>query len=140
MPKPRRPHRNDLGSLFAASVVTVLGTGLCCLIFAAGARDGSIWPVLMIAAPAAVFLSLLVGVRSQGNGTGLQFWHVLFRSRAKNNRDVDYEPRRADDDRVTPAGQQRPITASEVRDIQLLSGNTWVPSRGRRKKDTEYLD
>lgn len=141
MPKSRRPHRNDLGSLFAASVVTVLGTGLCCMLFAVGTRDGSIWPILMIAAPAVVFL-FMVGVRWQGSGSGsgLGFWHVLFRSRADRTRDLDYEPRRAESDRVSPEGQQRPITASEVREIQLLNGNTWVPARGRRSKDDEYLD
>lgn len=140
MPKPRRRHRNDLGSIFAASVITVLGTGTSCAIYAVGSPNDSLLPQILIIGPALLFLAALVGVRFPRPGTGLEFWNAVFRSRADGDQGVDYQPRRRDPQPVCTSEQRRPITAREVREIQLLSSNTWVPTRRRRTREDEFLE
>ena len=140
MPKLRRKHRNDLGSIFAASVIIVLGTGGSCIIYAVGSPNGSPSLLALIVAPAVLFLAGMVGVRWPKFGSGLEFWRVVFRSRLNADCGADYQPRRTEPEPISKPGQQQPITASEVREIQLLSANTWVPSRTRKKRGDEYLD
>ncbi len=134
MQKPRRSHRNDLGSVFAASVVTVLGAGISSTLFAVGSPESSSWVVALIIAPSTLFLAVLVGVRWPKMGTGLDFWHVVFRCRADDARGVDYQPRRIRQKLNRVTGRQQPITVHEMRQIQLLSNNIWVPSRRHRKQ------
>ena len=140
MPKFRRNHRNDLGSVFAVSFITVLGTGICCTLYAVAAPRVSLWFLTLIMTPSALCLAALVGVRWPKMGTGLEFWHAVFRSRADADRGVDYQPRRIDPEPIRSSGQQKPITADEVRDIRLMSTNTWVPTRSRNKKNDDILD
>ena len=140
MSKFRRNHRNDLGSVFAVSFITVLGTGICCTLYAVAAPTVSLWFLALIMTPAALCLAALVGVRWPRMGTGLEFWHAVFRSRAEADRGVDYQPRRIDPEPISSAGQQKPITADEVRDIRLMSTNTWVPTRSRKENDNDFLD
>ena len=140
MPKPRRRHRNDLGSIFAASVITVLGTGTSCAIYAVGSQNDSLFLQALIIAPALLFLAALIGVRWPKLGSGLEFWNSVFRSRADADHGVDYQPRRRDPEPVGTSGQQEPITAEEVREIRLLSSNTWVPSRTRKTPGDEFLE
>ena len=87
-----------------------------------------------------LFLAALVGVRWPKLGTGLEFWHSVFRSRSGADDGVDYEPRRIEPKHVSSRGQQQPITANEVREIRLLSTNTWVPSRMRKTRTDDVLD
>lgn len=133
MQKPRRRHRNDLGSVFAASVVTVLGAAISTILFTVGSPDSSPWLVGLIIVPAVLFLAALVGVRWPRLGTRLDFWHTVFRGRAGADHGLDYEPHPVRREAVKIVGQRKPITAEEVREIQLLSANTWVPVRGQKK-------
>lgn len=141
MPKRRQPYRNDLGSIFAASVSTALGVGFCCVLFAVGSPASSLWNLWLIVAAGALLLATLVAFTWRNSGIGLDFWHTVFRARAEDARGLDYTPRKVDtSDNSTPGGQ-RPITADEVREIKLMSVNTWVPARDRKKRnDDEYLD
>ncbi|MCH2203477.1 MAG: hypothetical protein MK102_16040 [Fuerstiella sp.] len=140
MSKRQRKHRNDLGSLFAASFTVVLGAGIACAMFAVGTRDTSSWFIVLIICSAAMMLAAIIGIRWPNVRTGLAFWHTTFRTRAKTDRSVDYQPCPIDRERMGTPGRQKPITADEVREIRLLSGNTWVPSRSRRKHDDNFLE
>jgi len=140
MSKRRRDHRNDLGSIFAASVITVLGTGICCILYAVGMPAASPWILVLIITPAVFGLAALVGVRWPKMGTGLEFWNAVFRSRTQDDRAIDYQPRRVDPAPIGTPGQQQPTTADEVREIRLLSTNTWVPTRSRKKNDNDFPD
>lgn len=140
MPNLRRRHRNDLGSIFAASVITVLGTGTSCAIYAVGSSNDSWLLQALIIAPALLFLSALIGVCWPKLGSGLEFWGAVFRSRADPDHGIDYQPRRRDPEPVHASGQQKPITANEVREIRLLNNNTWVPSRTRKTSEDDFLE
>ena len=140
MSKFRRKHRNDLGSVFAVSFITVLGTGICCTLYAVAAPTVSLWFLALIMTPAALCLASLVGIRWPKMGTGLEFWHTVFRSRADADRSVDYQPRRIDAKPIMPPGQQKPITADEVRNLNLVSTNAWVPTRTRNNNKDDILD
>ena len=134
MQKRRRSYRNDLGSVFAASVVTVLGAGISTALFAVGSPESSPWMVAVIIAPSTLFLAALVGVRWPKFGTGLDFWHVVYRGRAHADRSVDYQPRKIRQKLNQRTARQQPITVHQVRQIRLLSTNVWVPSRRHRKQ------
>lgn len=139
MMKRQRKHGNDSGSLFAASFTVVLGSGISCIMFAAAAREVSSWFMALILCSAVMFLAMLVVIRWPNLGTGLEFWCAAFRPRTRTDHTVDYQPCPIDRKRTVPPARQKPITADEVREIRLLSGNTWVPSRSRKKHSDEFL-
>ena len=136
MRRSRRSHRNDLGSLFATSVVVVLGMTICLVLYLVGHPRPSVWVEAGIVATALFFLSAALGIRMPRPGSGLEFWHSLFRSRADTDRSVDYTPEILRPHDPGRPGQNRPVTAEELRELRLLSSSTWVPSRSRRRKDT----
>jgi len=105
-----------------------------------GERDPSPWILAWIVTPAVLCLATLVGVRWPKPGTALEFWHAIARSRMEGDRTVDYQPRRIDPQPIGTPGEQQPITADEVREIQLLSSNTWVPSQTRKESADDFLE
>tara|TARA_B100000530_G_scaffold104957_1_gene64968 strand:+ start:116 stop:538 length:423 start_codon:yes stop_codon:yes gene_type:complete len=140
MSKFRRKHRNDLGSVFAVSVITVLGTGICSTLYAVAAPRISLWFLALIMTPAVLCLAALVGIRWPKMGTGLEFWHAVFRNRVDDDPSIDYQPRRIDPKTIMRPGQQKPITADEVRNLNLVSTNAWVPTRTRKNNQDDILD
>lgn len=142
MPKPKR-HRNDLGSVFATTVVVVLGTGLCLGMYSIGTSQASLWVQAGIVASSAIFLCLLMGIRLPRFSSGLQIWYSVARAKADENKAIDYVPQSAKPQDHSPGGQRRPITAKEVREIRLTSGSTWVPTGNQKRssgKDDVSLD
>lgn len=137
MRRSRRSHRNDLGSLFATSVVVVLGMTICLVLYLVSQPRPSIWVEAGIVATALFFLGTALGIRMPRPGSGLEFWHSLFRERADSERAVDYTPEILRPHDPSRPGQNRPATAEELRELRLLSSSTWVPSRSRRRKDTD---
>ena len=142
MPKLRRGHKNDLGSLFAASIVTAFGAAVCAILFMIGDPEGSPWVIALIAGIAFVLLATILGVRIPRSGSSLGFWYAFFGTRAGRDQPVDYEPRPVRTQYGQSVGNQRPITAEEVRDIRELSTTTWVPSRlsSRSKESGDRLN
>ena len=136
MPKPKR-HRNDLGSVFATTVVVVLGTGLCLAMYTIGTSQASLWVQVGIIASSAIFLCLLMGIRLPRFSSGLQIWYSVARAKADENKVIDYVPQSATPQDHSRFGQRRPITAEEVREIRLTSGSTWVPTRSRKRSSSD---
>ena len=136
MPKPKR-HRNDLGSVFATTVVVVLGTGLCLAMYSIAASQASLWVQAGIIVSSAIFLCLLMGIRLPRFSSGLQIWYSVARAKADENKAIDYVPRSATPRDHSPLGQRRPITAKEVREIRLASGSTWVPTRNGKRSSSD---
>ena len=140
MPRPRRSHRNDLGSVFATAVIVVLGAGVCSVLYAAANPTGSVWIHGVIVTIAVLFLAALIGVRFPRLGTGLEFWNAMFRARTDRDLPIDYTPESIRPQPSGRPGQQRPVTAEKLRDIKLMSSNTWVPTRGRRRSAEDEND
>jgi len=142
MPKPRRSHRNDLGSVFATAVIVVLGAAVCSVLYAAATPNGSAWTHGIIITVAAVFLAVLIGVRFPRMSTGLEFWSAMFQGRTDRDLPIDYSPESIRPQETGRPGQQQPITADKLRDIRLMSSNAWVPSRGRKRsaEDDDILE
>jgi hypothetical protein len=90
--------------------------------------------------PAVLCLAALVGIRWPKMGTGLEFWHAVFRNRVDDDPSIDYQPRRIDPKTIMRPGQQKPITADEVRNLNLVSTNAWVPTRTRKNNQDDILD
>jgi len=134
MVKSRRGQRNELGSLFAASIVIVAGAVVCSILFMAGDPEGSPWLIAMIVGVAVLFMTAIIGIRFPRIRFGLGFWSVFFGDRSRGGDELDYQPRRVHTGQHQPSVNPRPITADEARDIHLLSTSTWVPSRLRAQK------
>ena len=139
MSKKQRSHRNDLGSLFAASVVLTLGAAICAILYLTGSPQLSVWRIAAIICIPVTMLAALIGVRFPKPGTGLTFWNAMFTSRSGRDEPAAYEPRRMETGPSGPPVQPRPATAEEVREIHALSANTWVPSRDRLRR-TKHVD
>ncbi len=143
MRSPRRSHRNDLGSVFATAVIVVLGAGVCSVLYAAAEPGGSVWIHGIIITVAVLFLAALIGVRFPRLNTGLEFWNAMFRGRTDRDLPIDYSPESIRPQETGRPGQQKPVTAEKLRDIKLMSSNTWVPTRGRKQsadKDGDVLE
>jgi hypothetical protein len=132
MPKPRRSHRNDLGSVFATAVIVVLGAAVCSVLYASATPNGSAWTHGIIITVAVLFMATLIGVRVPRISTGLEFWNAMFRARADRDLPIDYTPESIRPQATGRVGQQQPVTAQKLRDIRLMSSNAWVPTRGRK--------
>jgi hypothetical protein len=140
MRRPRRSHRNDLGSVFATAVIVVLGGGVCSILYALGSPHASPWTHGIIITVAGLVLAALIGVRFPRVSTGLEFWNAMFQGRADRDLPIDYSPEPIRPQETGRPGQQQPITAEKLRDIKLMSSNTWVPTRGRKRPNAEDDD
>lgn len=126
-------NRGDSGSLLASLFILALGGAGCLFTVAAMAPSSLPWAMGAVGGVFAVFVIFIVLQRfGKGPGTSLGF---LLSSR-RNTRDdglKDYEPRKAGDQRSSPAGSHRPISAEEAHEIRITSANTWVPAKGRKR-------
>ena len=140
MRKQRRKHRDDLGSVFATSVIVVLGGGVCAMMFAAGAPNAPAWLHLAILGGAGLLLIVALAVRIPRGGTGLEFWNSFHQDRREHDMPIDYTPEPVQRKQEGRPGQQKPITANEVRELRLNSTNTWVPSKERLRRTQDQDD
>jgi len=140
MRKQRRKHRDDLGSVFATSVIVVMGGGVCAMVFAAGAPNAPEWLHPAILGGAGLLLVAFLAVRIPRGSTGLEFWNSLHQDRREHDKPIDYTPEPIQRKQGGRIGQQKPITAEEVREIRLNSSNTWVPSKERLRRTQERDD
>ena len=122
--------------------MTILGAGICVVLFMVGDPNGAPWLVALIVGVAVLLLGTIIGIRVPRPGSGLGFWNALFGTRADRDQPIDYEPRPVKTSFGQTTGSQQPITVDEVRDIRELSTTTWVPSRLRRRRadDNDRLE
>ena len=133
--------KDDLGSVLASSIVVIGGAAFCLLVALFGAEKASPWLIAGVCAVPLVFLLLVLRFRRGTSRTrsGLSFWNTLFRSPPDDGLAAGYRPRKVGEGQPPPpSGTNRPITASEAREIRITSASTWVPTRdshGRSGKE-----
>ena len=136
MAKKWQHRRNDFGSMLATAVVIGVGAGLCCFVCLA---DSSDFGVILSLAVVMVALFMLFGITwyrySQSGGQSLVFWHAVARNNREDGLAAQYRPQIVNDRGAQqPVGTNKPITASEARELRVTSSRTWVPSRTASQK------
>jgi hypothetical protein len=124
--------RNDSGSLLAATFVVALGAGCTVFVILAATPQDSLWVMGGIVAGMAALLTCVMLLRfGKMPSLGLNFWSIRFTNHRDDTAAGKYTPRiRKNKHRVEGANQ--PITASEAKEIQQTSANTWVPAHKTR--------
>lgn len=129
--------RNDTGSMLASSIVIVGGAAFCVMLAAVGSNEPSPWLIAGVIGTTVCMLLLMVRIRYGERGSGLGFWHSVFRNHRQDGLASEYRPEKVDSRSASSGiGSNAPITAEQVHEIQVTSANTWVPSRnkeGRQK-------
>lgn len=126
-------NRNDAGSLLASTFVVALGSGVTVFMLV-GLAPRENWKLAAtIGGSGFVLMLFIFWMRfSRTPGGSLGFWSIFGRSHREDHMAGDYLPRKVADGKSSmPASDHRPITAEEVREIQVTSPNTWVPTKTR---------
>jgi hypothetical protein len=127
--------RNESGSLLASVFIIAIGFGGCLFVVSAMSPASFSTAAWSLGSVLTVFLALVVWFRfGRTPNSNTDFLISSVRSR-RDDGAKDYEPRIAGQSRSqSMAGTNQPITAQEVREIQVANANTWVPANARQGK------
>lgn len=134
--KFRRNH-NDGGSMLATMIVIVLASILCSWIVLIAGSALQDWMIGCIAVGAILLISGLLIYRYGGaDESSLGFWKSAFSNHYDDGLAANYRPEKVDTSTSAAAqAENRPASASELRDIRETSANTWVPSKTAKSRD-----
>lgn len=137
--KFRRNH-NDGGSMLATMIVIVLGAILCSWVVLIAGSALKDWVIGLIAIGSVLLIGCLLLYRYGGTQEGgLVFWKSAFGNHYDDGLAANYRPRKVKDSGATNCqAENRPMNASELRDIRETSANTWVPAGPAKPRDQEF--
>jgi hypothetical protein len=138
MGKRIRNQGGESVSLLATTFVVALGGGAVFFLMLMVNPDKTPAGGTVIGVVTVAFLAIVAIQRiSRARTDGMSFWLIAGRSHREDGIAANYMPRRASSSRTPAAGTvNKPISVDEVREIQSMSANTWVPtSQKRRAKD-----
>ncbi|MEP3480160.1 MAG: hypothetical protein ABJZ55_12990 [Fuerstiella sp.] len=137
MARKFRRNQNDGGSILAAMIVIVLGAILCSWIVLVSESALQDWMIACIVIGAVLVITCLLLFRYGGSKpAGLDFWRSAFGNHYDDGLAANYRPAKVKD-RTSAVGQaeNRPVSASELRDIRETSANSWVPAGPAKPQD-----
>lgn len=131
--KFRRNH-NDGGSMLATMIVIILGAILCSWVVLVAGSALQDWVIGVITVGAVSLIIVLLMYRyGRANEGGLGFWKSAFSNHYDDGLAANYRPEKVT--RSQSASENRPVNASELRDLRETSLNTWVPASTAKPKD-----
>ena len=123
--------------MLATMIVIILGAIMCSWVVLVAGSAFQDWMIVCIAIGAVVIIFALLMYRyGRASEGGLSFWKAAFQNHNDDGLAANYRPEKVNETSSKGAQpENRPMSASELRDIRETSANTWVPAGNAKPRD-----